>query len=183
MILITLNNFIEAVAAKLIAVWPDRHVYVNQIPKDADGNFFVGIIEATQEKKLDRRRRRNQQFEVLYMLSSDDSLLFNEWAETMFDEFETISVKEMTVDKYGRPVETIRGIRLTNQTARHDDEQHVYQFLFDADFYFVIREEPALRMYYLFQNNEIKSVVNPDEPGEEDGGGWVPPDDPFPPVE
>lgn len=50
----TLNNFLEAVAEKLVGLWPDRHVFVNEIPKDSDGNFFVGIIEATQEKKLDR---------------------------------------------------------------------------------------------------------------------------------
>lgn len=45
----TLNNFIEAIAGKLTAVWPDRKVYVDEIPKDADGQFFVGIIESEQE--------------------------------------------------------------------------------------------------------------------------------------
>ena len=69
----TLNNFLEAVAEKLVGLWPDRHVFVNEIPKDSDGNFFVGIIEATQEKKLDRRRRRHVQIEVLYFLASKDS--------------------------------------------------------------------------------------------------------------
>lgn len=68
----TLNNFLEAVAEKLVGLWPDRHVFVNEIPKDSDGNFFVGIIEATQEKKLDRRRRRHVQIEVLYFLASKD---------------------------------------------------------------------------------------------------------------
>ena len=68
----TLNNFLEAVAEKLVGLWPDRHVFVNEIPKDSDGNFFVGIIEATQGKKLDRRRRRHVQIEVLYFLASKD---------------------------------------------------------------------------------------------------------------
>ena len=54
----TLNNFIEAIAGKLTAVWPDRKVYVDEIPKDADGQFFVGIIESEQEKHLDRRWKR-----------------------------------------------------------------------------------------------------------------------------
>lgn len=45
----TLNNFTEAIAAKLAALWPDRKVYVGEIPKDADGQFFVGIIESEQE--------------------------------------------------------------------------------------------------------------------------------------
>lgn len=77
----TLNNFLEAVAEKLVGLWPDRHVFVNEIPKDSDGNFFVGIIEATQEKKLDRRRRRHVQIDVLYFLASKDNLDFNEWSE------------------------------------------------------------------------------------------------------
>ena len=50
----TLNNFIEAIAGKLTAVWPDRKVYVDEIPKDADGQFFVGIIESEQEKHPSR---------------------------------------------------------------------------------------------------------------------------------
>ena len=55
----TLNNFTEAIAAKLSALWSDRKVYVGEIPKDADGQFFVGIIESEQEKHLDRRRKRS----------------------------------------------------------------------------------------------------------------------------
>ena len=123
----TLNNFLEAVAEKLVGLWPDRHVFVNEIPKDSDGNFFVGIIEATQEKKLDRRRRRHVQIEVLYFLASKDNLDFNEWSEKMLDEFESLTVVETESRS--------RLVRLTNVTARKDDDSRVYQFLFDADFY------------------------------------------------
>ncbi len=56
----TLNNFLEAVASKLGEIWPDRKVYVDEIPKDADGQFFVGIIESGQEKHLDRRRKTDR---------------------------------------------------------------------------------------------------------------------------
>ena len=129
----TLNNFLEAVAEKLVGLWPDRHVFVNEIPKDSDGNFFVGIIEATQEKKLDRRRRRHVQIEVLYFLASKDNLDFNEWSEKMLDEFESLTVVETESRS--------RLVRLTNVTARKDDDSRVYQFLFDADFYFVITPE------------------------------------------
>ena len=120
----TLNNFLEAVAEKLVGLWPDRHVFVNEIPKDSDGNFFVGIIEATQEKKLDRRRRRHVQIEVLYFLASKDNLDFNEWSEKMLDEFESLTVVETE--------NRSRLVRLTNVTARKDDDSRVYQFLFDA---------------------------------------------------
>ena len=147
----TLNNFLEAVAAKLIGLWPDRHIFVNEIPKDSDGNFFVGIIETTQEKKLDRRRRRHVQIEILYFLASKDNLDFNEWSETMLDEFESLTV----VENESRS----RLVRLTNITARTDDDSRVYQFLFDADFYFVIALEVIPSMYYLDQNNKIRSEI------------------------
>ena len=49
----TLNDFLEAIAKKLIARWPVRHVFVNRIPAEADGNFYVRVIETTQEQKLD----------------------------------------------------------------------------------------------------------------------------------
>lgn len=147
----TLNDFFEAVAEKLVGLWPDRHVFVNEIPKDSDGNFFVGIIEATQEKKLDRRRRRHVQIEVLYFLASKDNLDFNEWSEKMLDEFESLTVVETESRS--------RLVRLTNVTARKDDDNRVYQFLFDADFYFVITPEVIPTMYYLDQDNTIRSEV------------------------
>lgn len=155
----TLNDFLEAVAEKLVGLWSDRHVFVNEIPKDSDGNFFVGMIEASQERKLDRRRRRTVQFEVLYFLASKDNLEFNAWAETMFDEFESLSVYEKTEVVDGVEYDVRRTIRLTNVSARKDDDQRVFQFLFDADFYFVITPEVIPTMYYLDQNNTIRSEV------------------------
>lgn len=155
----TLNDFLEAVAEKLVGLWSDRHVFVNEIPKDSDGNFFVGMIEASQERKLDRRRRRTVQFEVLYFLASKDNLEFNAWAETMFDEFETLSVHEKTEVVNGVEKDVRRTIRLTNISARKDDDQRAFQFLFDADFYFVITPEVIPTMYYLDQNNTIRSEV------------------------
>lgn len=155
----TLNDFLEAVAEKLVGLWSDRHVFVNEIPKDSDGNFFVGMIEASQEKKLDRRRRRTVQFEVLYFLASKDNMKFNEWAETMFDEFESLSVREKTEVVDGVETDVRRTIRLTNIGARKDDDQRAFQFLFDADFYFVITPEVIPTMYYLDQNNTIRSEV------------------------
>ena len=106
----TLNLFLEAVAAKLTGIWPDRKVHVDEIPKDSDGQFFVGIIESNQEKHLDRRRKRSIQFEVLYFLRSKDTMDFNAWAEEMYDNFEELTVQEA-------PGKT-RTIRLTGQKAR-----------------------------------------------------------------
>lgn len=155
----TLNNFLESIAMKLVGLWSDRHVFVNEIPKDSDGNFFVRVVDTSQEKKLDRRRRRTVQFEVIYFLASKDNLEFNEWAETMFDEFESLSVHEKTEFVNGVEKDVRRVIRLTNVSARKDDDQRVFQFLFDADFHFVISPEAIPTMYYLDQNNTIRSEV------------------------
>ena len=155
----TLNNFLESIAVKLVGLWPDRHVFANEIPKNADGNFFVRVVDTSQERKLDRRRRRTVQFEVLYFLASKDNMKFNEWAETMFDEFESLSVHEKTEVVDGVETDVRRTIRLTNISARKDDDQRVFQFLFDADFYFVITPEVIPTMYYLDQNNTIRSEV------------------------
>lgn len=74
----TLNDFLEAIAKKLIARWPVRHVFVNRIPAEADGNFYVRVIETTQEQKLDRRRVRTTRFEVCYTYDQDiDSDTYN----------------------------------------------------------------------------------------------------------
>lgn len=144
----TLNNFIEAIAGKLTAVWPDRKVYVDEIPKDADGQFFVGIIESDQEKHLDRRRKRSIQFEVLYFLKSKENMAFNAWAEEMYDQFETLTVKETEQKE--------RTIRLTGQKAKPNKNARVFQFTFDADFFFVLTPAEIPFMENLEQTEEIE---------------------------
>ena len=147
----TFNHFLEAIAVKLITLWPERHVFVNEIPNGADGNFFIGIVEAVQKKGLDRRRKRTIQFEICYFLASKDNMEFNAWAETMFDEFEYISIEE------SKGVQ--RMVRLSNVSVRKDEDNRVFQFLFDVDFYFVITPQVQPTMYYLDQNNTIRSEV------------------------
>ena len=144
----TLNNFLRAIAAELTEIWPDRRVYVDKIPKDADGNFFVGIIESNQDSRLDRRCQRDIQFEVLYFLRTDENMAFNDWAESMYDNFEDLSVVE-SEDK-------VRLIHLTNQKARKDGDARVFQFLFDAKFSFVNAENNPNRMESLEQKEVIK---------------------------
>lgn len=143
----TVNNFIEAIASKLAELWPDRKVFVDKIPKDADGNFFVGIIETGQDKKLDRRRTRSYQFEVLYFLKTNDNMVFNAWAESMFDNFEALDVVESG--------EQTRRVILSGHEARKD-EAGVFQFVFDADFHIVIAPETYDPMESLEQKEELK---------------------------
>lgn len=144
----TLNNFVEAIAAKLTAIWPERKVYVGEIPQNADGQFYVGIIESEQEKHLDRRRKRTIQFEVLFFLKTKDNTDFNTWAESMYDNFETLTVKE--TDQKNRT------IRLINQSAKPNKNARVYQFTFDADFFFVLTPEELPLMENLELTEEVK---------------------------
>ena len=103
----TLANFLSAIAQKLAGIWPGRLVYTGEIPQDADGQFFVGIIESGQEKRLDRRRTRTIQFEVLYFLRSKDVMAFQAWAEAMYDNFDALMVRE--------DAEKTRVVHLTGQ--------------------------------------------------------------------
>lgn len=139
----TLANFLSAIAQKLTGIWPDRLVYTSEIPQNADGQFFVGIIESGQEKRLDRRRTRTIQFEVLYFLRSKDTLAFQGWAEAMYDNFDTLTVQE--------DGEKTRVVHLTGQKARPDDNTRVYQFLFDASFHAALAPEEGPSMENLEQ--------------------------------
>lgn len=121
----TLNDFLEAIAGVLTALWPGRTVEVDEIPSGADGNFYVGIIESNQDKKLDRRRRRLIQFQVLYFLADDDAMAWNTWAESMYENFEKLTVADGTASG--------RIVHLTGQTARREQGQRFFQFLFNAD--------------------------------------------------
>ncbi len=143
----TVNKILEAIASRLSEIWPDRNVFVDKIPKGADGNFFVGVVETNQEKKLDRRRTRRCQIEVLYFLKSDDNMAFNDWADTMYDNFETLNVEESA--------NKTRRLYLTGQTARKD-ESRVFQFLFDVNMNFVLAPEMIEPMENLDHKEELK---------------------------
>lgn len=124
----TLNDIVQATAAALKAVWPLRKVYADAIPQNADGSFYVGLSDATQIRGLDRQQRRTVGVEVRYFLQERDTLAYLEWAESMFDHFRTMELGGHLV-------------HLTNQTARKDEENRYYQFLFDVDIHYV--EAPA----------------------------------------
>ena len=140
----TLANFLSAIAQKLAGIWPGRLVYTGEIPQDADGQFFVGIIESGQEERLDRRRTRTIQFEVLYFLRSKDVMAFQAWAEAMYDNFDALMVRE--------DAEKTRVVHLTGQKARPDENARVYQFLFDANFHAVLAPEDGPPMENLEQS-------------------------------
>lgn len=145
----TLRNLTQAVARRLAGLWPERQVYVDGIPKGADGNFFVGIVESDQTQGLGRRMRRTVQFQVLYFLHRHDSMAFQDWAEAMYDGFDRLEVREGE----GR----MRTVRLSGQRARDGADQGVYQFLFEADLFLLLAQEPAPTMEHLDQREDKKT--------------------------
>ena len=129
----TINNFLDAIATKLRTLFPGKKAYLDEIPAEADGNFYIRCFEHSQEKGLDRRRKRTLQFEVNYFCKERDNLTYNDWAETMYDNFEQLTVKESE--------ERTRGIALTNLKAIKNKNTDMFQFLFDATFHFVLAPE------------------------------------------
>jgi hypothetical protein len=150
---VTLNNFMESVAANILAVYPDKSVFVGEIPAENSGNIFVGLIETSQTHHLNRRYERHLSFEVLYFLASKDTVSFHEWAESMYDAFDTLTVADAN-----DPDKTYL-VHTQDTEARPGNDNRVYQFLFDVDVYFLVEGEPIPTMYTLTQNNTIKTEV------------------------
>lgn len=144
----TLNNFLEAIAGVLKTLWPDKTVEVDEIPTGADGNFYVGIIESNQDKRLDRRRRRLIQFQVLYFLADDDAMAWNDWVEAMYENFEKLTVADGE--------DSSRIVHLTGQTGRKEEGQRFFQFLFNADALFLKEPEADEVMENLELSEGIK---------------------------
>ncbi|SBV94353.1 hypothetical protein KL86CLO1_10502 [uncultured Eubacteriales bacterium] len=120
----TLEHLVRAAGQRLQELWPERKVRVDKIPKDADGSFFLGVIDSDHDGELDRRFRRSARFEVCYFLQSEDNLDYLAWAETMYDSFRVLEVNDG---------DRIRRVKLINRKARQDSDQRYYQFLFDVE--------------------------------------------------
>lgn len=142
----TLNDFMQAAGERLESLWPDREVKVDKIPRDADGCFFLGLLESSQSRKLGRRYLRPMSFQVLYFLKSEDILSYQEWAEAMYDGFRLLEVPDGVATRTVRP---------KNCSARQDSNQRYYQFLFDLDLIFLEVPEPGTPMDTLIQKEMI----------------------------
>ncbi|GAC41902.1 phage tail terminator family protein [Paenibacillus popilliae] len=112
------NDVITAIARELKSLYPNRQVYIDQIPKKADGNHYVYCTDQCHSKRLDRRRERTYSFVIQYFQSAKDNMLFNDWAETMYFVFEKLDVNGQTV-------------HLTDAHAEPGDDM-VYHFVFDV---------------------------------------------------
>ena len=121
--MMTLNELTRAVAARLRTLWPDRPVYGDDIPREADGCLYIGLIDSEQGQELDRRFKRSMSFQILYFRADQDALAYQDWAEALYDGFRALEIDGRTV-------------RLKNCRARENGEQRCFQFTFDADLLF-----------------------------------------------
>lgn len=88
----TASACLRAVADRIRALWPDKKVYVDEVPANIDGNMSVLAREVSIGKGLDRRRKLKYEFEVMYFLGSHDTLSYLGWADAMLGGLETINV-------------------------------------------------------------------------------------------
>lgn len=116
----TANNLLGAIAKKLGSLYPDRKVFDRKIDANADGNHSVRCINQEHAKRLGRRRYRSYSFEILYFQRENDPMVFHDWADTMYMEFETLTAGE-------------NSFHVTNAHAEAGDDM-VFRFLFDVDF-------------------------------------------------
>lgn len=150
----TLSNVLKAISAKLTSLFPEKHVHIDEIPREADDSFYIRIIEASEEKKLDRRKSRLIQFEVIYFLASKSSQNYFEWAEQMFDSFNSIRVLERVGEDEQNSI--YRVLKVKNHSARPSDDNREFHFTADIEFSFVAMPEAAETMGFLNQDNSIK---------------------------
>lgn len=115
----SLVDLLQACAAKLKELWPDREVYVGEIPQNANGAFSVGLTAVEQEQRLRRRHIRTVGMQVLYFREDRDTLAYLEWVEAMLDDFRVLAWGDQLV-------------QLTNRTARNSESGDCYQFLFNV---------------------------------------------------
>lgn len=140
----TVNDVMTAIAAKLGELYPDRLVYRDKIEQAADGHHHVRCIDQSHGKLLDRRRQRSYSFEVLYFRKDNDVVEFNRWAETMYMEFETLTLSSGAV------------LHVTNASATDGDDM-VFHFTFDVTFTVLIDRETGDQMGDL----EVKEGIKP----------------------
>ncbi|MFV0351226.1 MAG: DUF6838 family protein [Oscillospiraceae bacterium] len=137
----TANNTILAVAEKLTDLWPDRKVRVDEIPKDADGVFFVQVLTPSQNRELGDRHRRASTISVIYFTKDHENMVYNDWAETMMLHFVDIAIGGTLY-----------------QTKRPHAEQvgREYHFLFDLDIGVMIKDPSAENMEGMAYEGSLK---------------------------
>lgn len=141
----TAEAIINAVADKLAALWPERKVRVDEVPADADGHYFVSLETPAQKRELAQRHRRTSTVSVVYFTKKHENMAYHAWAETMFQNFDTLDVAGQLYYPINQHAE---------QTGRE------YHFLFDLDIGVTFADPPDETMETLTQEGGLKDGKN-----------------------
>ncbi len=114
------NKVLTAVAANIKAALSAHAVYINEIPRESDGNIFVRIIEDAREDFC-YRTHYHFDFEALYFQAEHDTFTYGEWVDAMFAALKTIEADDLL-------------LIVKEKSARQDTDNRFYQFLFALDF-------------------------------------------------
>ncbi len=136
------NKLVKAIAVKLNQLWPERQIFVKEVPQGIDGNFFIKVIETSHEKKLDTRRAKGFSFDVAFFLKNNDTLEYFAWADAMAANFELLQVDNQQY-------------HVTGMRSRVVDR--VGHVTFNIDFTACLREEsnPDELMQKLYCTQEV----------------------------
>jgi len=94
---IATTDILQALAGKLIALWPNRKVFTEEVSQGIDGNFFIHVIDSSRERKLGRRRMLSRDFDIIYFRGNKDPMEYPEWADKMLAEFEKVTVGDQVL--------------------------------------------------------------------------------------
>lgn len=130
------NELLQAVAARLTALWPKRPVRVEEVAAGADGSFFVELNNPRQQSGLDRQRRRDVTVTVIYFAAAaeQENLEYYAWADRMFAEFETLEAG---------------GKKLRCENLHAEKGVRVYHFVFDVCLRGLVKDSQAEPMEQL----------------------------------
>lgn len=131
------SDFIQAMVQILTELFPGQMVYVEQIPAGAENCLLVRCIKQSHQKRLDRRRVRAYQFEILSYPRSGGSMDFYEWTTKLYTRLERLTVCGQV-------------FHMGNLRAESGDDG-VLHFLLDTEFTFLLEAEPGDPMERLDQ--------------------------------
>lgn len=112
-----LKSVVEGIGKRLGECFPDKLISVDNIPANADGNFFLNIIEQSANEGISARRSRAFRFDVVYFSAKDDKYAFLDWVDAMHNALREFAVEGQIV-------------RAKNRNTHAEDM--AYHFLFEV---------------------------------------------------
>ena len=121
-----ITELAQGIGKQLAELFPDRLMFVDRIPAEADGQFFLNVVEVRDDVGISSRRTRSATLDLLYFSRADDRIAYFEWAEKLCEGFRTVKAGEQL---------------LHTRARRTHAEEMVYHFIFEIGAEYVEFEE------------------------------------------